>query len=64
MSAQRDTIDGLDKADLEILVLRHFEHLTNSEATEVLGLKKTAASNRYTRALKRLSVQLIDEGDE
>jgi RNA polymerase sigma-70 factor (ECF subfamily) len=28
--------------------------LSNSEAATVLGLTKTAASNRYIRALKRL----------
>jgi RNA polymerase sigma-70 factor, ECF subfamily len=50
----RDAIDGMDETDREILALRHFELLTNTEAAEVLQLKKTAASNRYIRALKRL----------
>jgi RNA polymerase sigma-70 factor (ECF subfamily) len=40
--------------DCEILALRHFEELSNGEASEVLGLSKTAANNRYTRALVRL----------
>jgi RNA polymerase sigma-70 factor, ECF subfamily len=44
----------MDPLDREILVLRHFEELSNSEAATVLGLSKTAASNRYIRALKRL----------
>jgi RNA polymerase sigma-70 factor, ECF subfamily len=30
------------------------EDLTNGEASEVLGLSKTAANNRYIRALGRL----------
>jgi RNA polymerase sigma-70 factor (ECF subfamily) len=34
--------------------LRHFEHLSNDETAQVLGLTKSAASNRYIRALKRL----------
>ena len=38
--------------------LRHFEELTNGEAAEVLGLTKTAASNRYIRALRRLRAAL------
>ena len=44
----------MDPIDREVLTLRHFEHLTNEETALVLGLTKTAASNRYIRALKRL----------
>ena len=40
--------------DREILALRHFEELSNSETAAVLGLHKAAASNRYVRALRRL----------
>ena len=39
--------------DREILALRHFEQLSNGEAAQVLGLSKTAANNRYIRALGR-----------
>ena len=45
---------ALDANDMEILVLRHFEELSNAEAAAVLGLRPTAASNRYIRALERL----------
>jgi len=44
----------MDPIDREVLVLRHFEELSNNETAEVLGLQKAAASNRYARALKRL----------
>jgi RNA polymerase sigma-70 factor (ECF subfamily) len=47
-------LNGLDETDREILALRHFEELTNGEAAQVLGLSKTAANNRYIRALGRL----------
>jgi RNA polymerase sigma-70 factor (ECF subfamily) len=47
-------LNGMDPLDREILALRHFEELTNSETAEVLGIQKSAASNRYIRALKRL----------
>ena len=47
-------LNGMDPMDREILALRHFEDLTNGEASEVLGLSKTAANNRYIRALGRL----------
>jgi RNA polymerase sigma-70 factor (ECF subfamily) len=44
----------MEPIDREILALRHFEELSNGEAAEVLGLSKTAANNRYVRALGRL----------
>jgi RNA polymerase sigma-70 factor, ECF subfamily len=50
----QEALNSMDSLDREVLVLRHFEELTNNEAAEVLGLQKAAASNRYMRALKRL----------
>ena len=50
----QEVLNGLDEMDREILALRHFEQLTNGEAAQVLGLSKTAANNRYIRALGRL----------
>ncbi len=50
----RQALDSMDKIDREVLALRHFEHLTNSEVAETLDLSATAASNRYFRALGRL----------
>lgn len=50
----QEILNTLDPLDREVLVLRHFEELSNNEAAEVLGLQKSAASNRYVRALKRL----------
>src|SRR5262245_16133144 len=50
----QEALNGMDGHDREVLVLRHFEQLSNSEAAEVLGIKPTAAFNRYVRALKRL----------
>jgi RNA polymerase sigma-70 factor (ECF subfamily) len=47
-------LDELEPIDREILVLRHFEELSNAEAAAVLGLRPTAANNRYIRALCRL----------
>lgn len=44
----------LDNLDQEIVLLRHFEHLSNSEAAEVLQLSPQAASMRYLRAMRRL----------
>ena len=54
MSTQmKEALDQLKDSDAEILVLRHFEELSNTEAAEVLGLSVKAASIRYVRALGR-----------
>jgi RNA polymerase sigma-70 factor (ECF subfamily) len=50
----QEALNSMDAVDREILALRHFEELGNSEVAAILGLTKTAASNRYIRALKRL----------
>src|SRR5215471_12934630 len=50
----QEVLNSMDPIDREVLVLRHFEELSNSETAEVLGIQKSAASNRYVRALKRL----------
>jgi RNA polymerase sigma-70 factor (ECF subfamily) len=47
-------LNSMDPQDREVLILRHFEDLSNSEAAEVLGIKPSAACNRYVRALKKL----------
>jgi RNA polymerase sigma-70 factor, ECF subfamily len=50
----QEALNGMDPIDREVLALRHFEHLSNDETAQVLGLSKSAASNRYVRALKRI----------
>jgi RNA polymerase sigma-70 factor (ECF subfamily) len=54
-------VETLDEADREIVLLRHFEHLSTAEAAETLGLSKAAAGMRYLRAMRRLRV-LLDAG--
>jgi RNA polymerase sigma-70 factor (ECF subfamily) len=51
-------LDAMDPIDREILALRHFEELTNSEAAEALGLQVSATSKRYLRALRKLKETL------
>ncbi|HEX4145092.1 MAG TPA: sigma-70 family RNA polymerase sigma factor [Pirellulales bacterium] len=53
-------LDQLDDTDREIVLLRHFEQLTNGETAEVLGLSAPAAGMRYLRAMRRLRT-LLDE---
>jgi RNA polymerase sigma-70 factor (ECF subfamily) len=50
----QEALNSLDPVDREILALRHFEMLSNEETAQVLGIKKSAASNRYIRALRRM----------
>lgn len=55
VAAQLDkAIESMEPIDREVLALRHFEELSNSEVAEVLGIQQKAASIRYVRALKRL----------
>ena len=56
----RDALDRMNPVDHEVLFLRHFEELTNTEVAHVLGLQKAAASNRYVRALSRLRATIQD----
>jgi RNA polymerase sigma-70 factor (ECF subfamily) len=51
---EQAALDGMDETDREVLVLRHFEHLTRAEAAQALGITEAACGKRYLRALKRL----------
>ena len=48
----------LDEPDREILLLRHFEQLSNGEAAKALGLSEPAAGMRHLRALRKLRAVL------
>jgi RNA polymerase sigma-70 factor (ECF subfamily) len=50
----QEALNSMDAHDREVLILRHFEELSNAETAQVLGIKPSAAVNRYVRALKRL----------
>lgn len=55
LSQQIDAALGtMSDIDREVLALRHFEELGNSETAQVLGISEPAASLRYVRALQRL----------
>ncbi len=51
-------LSRLEEDDREIVLLRHFEQLSNSEAAKVLGLSEAAAGMRHLRALRRLRAML------
>lgn len=55
LSKQLDqALSTMSDIDREVLALRHFEELTNSETAQVLDMSEQAASARYVRALARL----------
>ena len=54
----QEALNTLEPLDREVLALRHFEELSNTETAQVLSLSKSAASNRYVRALVRLKAVL------
>jgi RNA polymerase sigma-70 factor (ECF subfamily) len=54
----QEALDLMDPIDREVLVLRHFEQLSNGECARVLGLSESAATKRYLRALQRLKEML------
>ena len=56
----RKTMESLPENDREILELRHFDGMSNSECAEALHLTQAAASVRYVRALEHLKKQLIE----
>lgn len=55
-------IAELDETDREVILMRHFEELSNQEVAAELGLTEAAASMRYLRAVRRLRDLLAPEG--
>jgi RNA polymerase sigma-70 factor (ECF subfamily) len=55
-------IGQLNDQDCEIVLMRHYEQLSNQEAAQALGLTEPAASMRYLRAVRRLRT-LLGETD-
>lgn len=59
----RSAIDELPERDQEIILMRHYEQLSNQDIAAALGLTEPASSMRYLRALKKLR-KLLDESAE
>ncbi len=47
-------LEEMDSLDREVLMLRHFEHLSGPESAEILGISDEAVKKRYVRALEKL----------
>ncbi len=53
-------VGRLSDPDCEIVLMRHYEQLSNQEIALALGLSEPAAGMRYLRALRRLRKLLVD----
>ncbi|MEZ6133133.1 MAG: sigma-70 family RNA polymerase sigma factor [Planctomycetaceae bacterium] len=58
-----EALNELPDDDRELILMRHFEHLSNSEVAEALGLTAPAAGMRYLRAIRRLREALGSDDD-
>lgn len=56
-------IDLLGDQDREVILMRHYEHLSNQEIAQVLKLTSPAASMRYLRAVRKLR-EILDESSK
>lgn len=52
-------LETMEPIDREVLMLRHFEELSNNEVAAVLGIQPKASSIRYVRAIQRLKDILV-----
>jgi len=56
-------LDQMGDLDREILMLRHFEQLSNQETAEVVEMSYDAVKKRYIRALEKLRTIMTGAGD-
>ena len=56
-----DALMKLNDLDRDIIIMRHYEQLSNDEVSKTLNLKPAAASMRYLRALRKLRNRLLPQ---
>jgi RNA polymerase sigma-70 factor (ECF subfamily) len=56
-------LDRLSDEERDIILMRHFEHLSNGDVARVLDMSGAAAGMRHLRALRRLR-GILGENDE
>ena len=52
-------LDSLSETDREVILMRHFEEVSNREVAQTLRIKESAATMRYGRALIRLREAIV-----
>lgn len=56
----QNALNRMEPIDREVIVLRSFEELSNTEAASALGVDPQVVSTRYYRAIRRLRQSLED----
>lgn len=57
-----DALNGMDETDREVIIMRHYEFMSNKEVALALDLSEHAASMRYVRALRKVGKVLRKDG--
>lgn len=57
----QQALEKLRPDDREVILMRHFEEMSNQEVAQALGLTESGATMRYGRALVRLKEILLAE---
>jgi RNA polymerase sigma-70 factor (ECF subfamily) len=57
-------LETMEANDREIVLMRHFEQLSNQDVAQCLHLTEPAASMRYLRAMRKLRKLLAEPSDE
>jgi RNA polymerase sigma-70 factor (ECF subfamily) len=60
----QEAVGRLEEADREVILMRHYEQLSNQDVAASLGLTEAAASMRYLRALRRLRKGLVPDATD
>jgi len=53
-------LSQLNEDDREIIVMRHYEHLANTDVAQALGISQASAGMKHLRALRKLRAILGD----
>lgn len=56
-------LTAMEPIDRELLVMKHFESMTISDISEVLGIPRSTAGRRYLAAVKRFQTVLNSYGE-
>jgi len=60
----QQALERLQPDDREVILMRHFEQMSNQEVAQAIGLSESGATMRYGRALFRLKEILLADSDQ
>jgi RNA polymerase sigma-70 factor (ECF subfamily) len=60
----QQALERLPPDDREVILMRHFEEMSNGEVAQAIGLTESGATMRYGRALFRLKEILLSDSDQ